>query len=104
MKIIEELYEHIDEEIHDMKCYAKMACLYKGKYPQLAETLSKISVQEETHASALHDKVVELIDAYKKAGNSIPVDMEALYEYLHKRQIEKHAEALRYLDMYKENH
>lgn len=101
MKIIEELYEHIDEEIHDMKCYAKMACLYKDKYPQLAETLAKISAQEETHATALHDAVVELINEYKKDGHSVSVDMESIYEYLHKKQIEKHQEAKTYLQMFK---
>lgn len=102
MKIIEELYEHIDEEIHDMKCYAEMACLYKDKYPQLAETLAKISAQEEAHATALHGAVAELINEYKKNGHSVPVDMESIYEYLHKKQIENHMEALRCLDMYKE--
>lgn len=101
MRIIEELSEHIDEEIHDMKCYAKMACLYKDKYPQLAETLAKISAQEETHATALHDAAVGLIDEYKKAGHSVHADMESIYEYLHKKQIEKHTEALQCLNMYK---
>lgn len=101
MEIIKELYEHIDEEIHDMKCYAKMACLYKDKYPQLAETLAKISAQEETHATALHDVVVELINEYKKDGHSVPVDMESIYEYLHKKEIEKLNEAKMYLQMFK---
>ena len=101
MEIIKELYEHIDEEIHDMKCYAKMACLYKDKYPQLAETLAKISAQEETHATALHDVVVELINEYKKDGDSVPVEMESIYEYLHKKEIEKLNEAKMYLQMFK---
>ena len=101
MEIIKELYEHIDEEIHDMKCYAKMACLYKDKYPRLAETLAKISAQEETHATALHDVVVELINEYKKDGDSVPVEMESIYEYLHKKEIEKLNEAKMYLQMFK---
>ena len=39
MQIIKELEELIEDEIHDVKKYAKMAVELKEKHPALAQTL-----------------------------------------------------------------
>lgn len=101
MKLIKELEEMIEDEVHDIKKYAKMAAELKEKHPTLAQTLYSISTQEDAHQAAIHSEVVKIIDEYKKNKGEPPAAMMAVYEYLHERHIEKLAEARRYQDMYK---
>lgn len=101
MKLIRDLEELIDEEIHDVKKYAKMAAEHKHDHPALAQVLFNISVQEEGHQSAIHNEVVKIIEDHRKNHGEPPVAMMAVYEYLHNRSIDKMAEARRYQEMYK---
>ena len=91
MKIIEWLSEQIEEEISDGKKYAEHAILWKQDYPKLADTLMKISEQEMQHMALLHNEVVDIIEDYRKKKGEPPADMLAIYDYLHKKQIEKSA-------------
>jgi rubrerythrin len=101
MKIIQKLSEQIEEEIHDQKHYAIWATELKETYPMLAQVLYNISVQEEGHATALHNEVVKIIEQHRKEHGEPPAAMLAVYDYLHKKQIEKAAEARRFQDVYK---
>lgn len=101
MKIIKELEELIEDEIHDIKKYAKMAAEVKDEYPSLAQTLYAISAQEETHQAALHTEVVKIIEDIKKTKGEPPAAMMAVYEYIHNRHVEKMAEARRYQEVFK---
>lgn len=101
MQIIKKLEEMIEDEIHDVKKYAKMAAELKDEYPGLAQTLFSISTQEETHQAALHKEVVNLIEEHRKTKGEPPAAMMAVYEFIHNRHVEKMAEAKRYQDMYK---
>ena len=103
MKIIKELEELIEDEIHDIKKYAKMAATVKEEYPALAQTLFSISTQEETHQAALHTEVVKIIQEYRKANGEPPATMMAVYEYVHKKHIDALAEARRYQEMFKKS-
>lgn len=101
MKLIKELEELIEDEIDDVKKYAKMAAEYKKEYPALAQVLYTISTQEDGHQAAIHAEVVKIIEAYKKTNGEPPAAMMAVYDYLHKRSIDKLAEARRYQEIYK---
>lgn len=101
MKIIKELEELIEDEIHDVKKYAKMAVAVKEEYPTLAQALLSISAQEENHQAALHAEVVKIIQEYRKANGEPPAAMMAVYEYMHKKHIDDLAEARRYQEMFK---
>ena len=101
MKLIKELEEKIEDEIHDIKEYAKMAAEVKAEHPALAQDLYNISVQEDTHQAVLHANAVKLIEEYKREHGAPPPAMQAVYEYVHQRHIEKLAEARRYQDVYK---
>lgn len=101
MKIIKELEELIEEEIHDVKKYAKMAAEMKAEYPSLANTLYTISTQEDAHHAALHAEVVKIIEGYRKTNGEPPASMMAVYEYVHKKHIDAMADARRYQDVYK---
>ena len=92
MKIIEKLSEKISEEISDAKTYASMALEYREEYPELAKTLHDISTEEMGHMSRLHTAAAGIIEKYRKEKGEPPEAMKAVYDYLHKKQIEKAAE------------
>ena len=101
MVLIQKLEEAIEDEIHDVKRYAKWATELKKEYPSLAQALYTISTQEDAHQSMIHGEVVKLIESYRKTKGEPPVTMMAVYNYLHKRSIDKLAEARRYQEIYK---
>lgn len=101
MKLIRELEELIEEEIHDIKKYAKMASELKAEHPTLAQVLYNISTQEDGHQTAIHNEVVKIITEYRRTHGEPPAAMMAVYDYLHKKSIEKLAEARMYQDVYK---
>jgi rubrerythrin len=101
MKLIKMLEEMIEEEIHDVKKYAKIASEVKDEHPSLAQTLYNISAQEDSHQAALHTEVVKIIETYRKEHGEPPATMMAVYEYLHKKHIDSLAEARRYQDIFK---
>lgn len=101
MKLIRDLEELIEDEVSDIKKYAKMANEVREEYPQLSQVLYTISVQEEGHQKMLHNEVVKIIGDYRLAHGEPPASMMAVYEYMHKKHIDKLAEAKRYQDLYR---
>lgn len=101
MKLIRDLEEYIEEEIHDIKKYAKMATEVKNDYPTLAQVLFNISAQEDGHQAAIHNEVVKIIEEHRRNHGEPPAAMMAVYDYLHKKSIDKLAEARMYQEVYK---
>lgn len=101
MKIIKMLEELIEEEIHDVKKYAKLAVEYKEEHPSLAQVFYNLSTQEDNHQATLHTEVVKLIEEHKRTHGEPPAAMMAVYEYVHKKHIDSLAEARTYQEMYK---
>lgn len=101
MKLIKELEELIEEEIYDVKKYAKMAAALKDENPSLAQVLYTISTQEDSHQASIHSEVVKIINEYKRTKGEPPAAMMAVYDFMHKRHIENIADARRYQDLYK---
>jgi sulfur relay (sulfurtransferase) DsrC/TusE family protein len=101
MKLIRDLEELIEEEVSDIKKYAKMANELREKHPQLAQVLYTISTQEESHQHMLHSEVVKIVEDYRREHGEPPAAMMAVYEYVHKKHIDKLAEAKRYQEMYR---
>ena len=101
MKIIKELSAMIEDEIKDAEKYARCALARKDDYPALAELFVRLSDEEMQHMNLLHDKVVDLINAYRRDHGEPPADMLAVYEYLHNKHIEDAADVKRLRAMYK---
>lgn len=101
MKIMKLIEEHIGDEIHDMKEYAKLAVEYKDECPELAELFYNLSGEEKHHADLLHDKAVSEIEKYRKEHGEPPKEMLAVYNYIHGEHIKKMEKAERYRAMYR---
>ena len=101
MKLIQKLEERIEEEISDVKHYAMLAAEVKAEHPSLAHVLFTISGQEDAHQAAIHGEVVKIIEEYKRTHGEPPAAMKAVYDFMHKRHIEKLEEARRYQEIYK---
>ncbi len=103
MKLIEKLVDRIEDEIGDVKFYAKFASEVKDTHPALAHVLYTISGQEDAHQAALHAEVVKIIEQYRKEHGEPPAAMMAVYEHEHRKMIDKMAEARRYQEIYRES-
>ena len=101
MKLIEKLSDKISEEICDGKHYVKMALEYRDEYPELGRLLYNLSLEEMDHMNRLHNVVVDVIEKYRKTNGEPPASMMAVYDYLHKQQIDKATEVKSMQDMYK---
>lgn len=101
MKKIEILVDKIDEELDDACSYIRLAHEYKDKDVELATLFYRLSNEEMTHQDMLHKQVKETILAYKREHGEPPVAMEAVYNHLHKKHIEKAEKIVNMQNMYK---
>lgn len=101
MKLIEELSDMISEEIEDATRYAKCALKHKDERPELAKTFYDISTDELRHMNLIHEQVVGIIEQYRRDTGDPPPEMMAVYDYLHKKQIEKTLDAKKLQEMYR---
>lgn len=97
MKQIKKLSEMIEEELEGAEEYAKMALMHKSDNPNLAKTFYDIANEEMRHVDMLHGEVVRMIETHKREHGAPPAAMQAVYDYLHERQIEEAKEVRMYL-------
>lgn len=101
MQVIERLSEMIDEEIGDAMKYAKCALEYKDENPALADMFIRLADEEMKHMMTLHLHVVGIIEDYKKRNGEPPEAMKTVYNILHRRHIDKAAEAKATISLFK---
>ncbi len=89
MKIISKLSDMIEEELNDAEKYIRCAMEWKEERPTLAATFHQLSVEEMKHVNLLHDQVVAIITEYRKTHGDPPEKMQGIYDYLHKKHMEK---------------
>ena len=101
MKIIANIVESMDDELHDAKHRIKSALCHKTEYPEISKREYEIAIQELSHAEKDHASAVELITAYKKTRGDAPEFMQKMWDYEHKKYMEKYAHIKYLIDMYK---
>ena len=89
MKLIKCLSDKIEDEIEDANDYIDLAMKWKDDYPDTADLFYELSLEEMGHMEKLHGEVVELIEEYRKEKGDPPKEMMFVYDYLHKRHIDK---------------
>ena len=102
MKLIQCLTDNIHEELADAEKYAKLALKYKGDHPDVAKLMDKLSAEEMEHMMMLHNMTSSVIEDYRRTNGEPPASMLAVYDYLHRQQIDKAAEVKNLQAMYKE--
>lgn len=88
MQLISKLSDMIEEELNDAEKYIRCAMNHKEDHPNLAQAFARLSSEEMTHVSILHDQVAALITEYRKEHGDPPEKMQGIYDYLHKKHIE----------------
>ena len=101
MKIIKEISEMIEDELGGAKHYVEKALNLKESDPALARVFYEISMQEMNHVNMLHGEVVKLIEQHRKEKGEPPAAMAAVYDYMHKKQIEEANEIKMYQAQYR---
>lgn len=89
MQIISEISDLIECKLTSAEDNIKAAMEYKEDNPDLAAILHRISVEEMNQINMLHDQVANIITDYRKKNGDPPEKMLGIYEYLHKKHIEK---------------
>lgn len=102
MKEIQVLEDLISEEMEDSDKYMDLALEYKESWPELAKLFYDLSVSECGHRDNLHSMVVKKIQKYRQEHGEPPAAMMAVYEYLHKKEMEKAAKLKSKQDMWRQ--
>lgn len=101
MKMIELLSEHVEDELEDACTYARLALEYKDSDPEAAKLFYDLSNEEVSHMERLHKCVVSHIETYRREHGEPPEGMRMLYEYLHRREVDKAAQVTALQGRYK---
>ena len=99
MKIIKDIANRIEEELHDAETYAKLATIYRPDHPEASDTFLTISRQELSHANMLHAQAERMIKEYRERGNTVPPAMQAVYDWEHEKMIDNMARIKTMQDM-----
>ena len=67
-----------------------------------ADVFHRLSQDEMEHVNLLHDAVAGMIAEYRKTSGEPPAAMQAVYNYLHDKQIKKAAKVKALQEMYKQ--
>lgn len=98
MKIIAELSDMIENEIDQADCYVDSALDIHVEYPDVANDYISMAQGNLDRISLLHNRVAKLIEIERKTNGEPPESMLKVYEYLHKKHINKVAEIRRVIN------
>ena len=101
MKVIVKVVDLIGEELCDAKRYIKLAERYRSEHGSLSECFATLSEAEMGHVRKLHDEVEKLIAEVRERDGEPPAEMLAVYNYEHKKQIEKATKIRRMIEEYR---
>lgn len=89
MRIIQEAMDKLYDVIDEIDYYATTAFALKQDHKILAEGYIKAAEAHVDIFRSLHETVVKLIADQKEKGKAPTPEMQAIYDHLHKRAIER---------------
>lgn len=101
MIVIKELIEKMDDELNGASSYIDMAHKYRDTDKALADMFYMKSLEEYKHHDDLHAHVARIIQVYRAKNGEPPVEMQAVYDWEHKKAIEKAKDIKLRQEMYK---
>jgi len=101
MRKVQDLAEHIREEITDAEKYARAAMEHRDTDKQLADMYMRLADGELAHARMEHDQAVRIIRERKDAGEEIPKGMMEMWEWEHRIDVEDEAAVRVLMEMYR---
>ena len=104
MKILEDMIEKAHDTMEEVEWYAEKALHYKADHKSVADVYNKIADMHITIYDMLHKEMVALIDEHRRMGHTPPPEMQAIYDYEHKKLIKEFAEAKTMVEEYKKSY
>lgn len=98
---IKDLIEKMDGELDASQDYAETALRYKTEDKELADLYVLLAGEELEHYNKLHTQVVRIIDKYRIEKGEPPAEMKAIWDWEHKKEVERVAEIKVIIDMIK---
>lgn len=89
MKTIQDLCDKIEEELNDACSYIDMALNIMATDKDTAALYAQLSSDEMVHSDKLHNRVVAMIQEYRKEKGEPPEKMMWRYEYEHEKFMHK---------------
>lgn len=104
MKILKDLIEKSNDTFEEIEWYAEEAMRLKSEDKDLADTYIKISEMHIDIYKMLHERMVEVIDEYKKGGVEVPEAMKTIWDYEHEKLMKKFARLKYLVEDYKKSY
>ena len=104
MRIIKDLIKKMDDTLEEIEFYAKEAHHLRVDHKQLADTYAKVGEMHVEIYKMLHDRVVALIAEEKQKGVPVPPEMQAIWDYEHRKLVEDFNIAKYLLEEYKKTY
>ena len=101
MKILKELIEKANDTMEEVEWYAQKAHYLRAEHKTLADVYIKIAEMHVTIYQMLHERMVAIIEEEKKKGTTVPVAMQAIWDYEHEKLVKEFAEAKVLIEEYK---
>lgn len=93
MKLLKDLIGKANDTLEEIEWYAEKAYHLKAEHKAIADCYIKIAEMHEDIYRMLHDKMVMVIEEYKKSGHEPPKEMLIIWEYEHEKLIKEFSEA-----------
>lgn len=101
MTIIETLVDRMDDELDGAHRYTELAHKNHMQYPRLADKFIELAEAEMSHMKVLHAEATRIIEDIRQTKGEPPADMMAIYNYEHKKMMERAAKIKQMISEYK---
>jgi hypothetical protein len=101
MKIIKDLIEKMEDTLEEIEFYAKESHHLRAEHKALSETYAKVGEMHIEIYKMLHERAGALINEEKQKGVAVPPEMLAIWDFSHRKLIERFNKAKYLVDEYK---